>query len=162
MNPRSIVRHRLAALPLSALLLSGCGMFGPATFEVDDRSIEVDAGDEFRLELPANPAIAEDWYLVSPHPDRAVVERAGEHKETEPSDPGVVGGGDGTQYFDFKAVKAGTTKIKLIHCPYNRCTSGTPENPDPQPTLTEETEAPVATGSPGMDPQYFIFTVTVQ
>ncbi|MFC7309635.1 protease inhibitor I42 family protein [Streptomyces monticola] len=158
------MRSRLAAavfLPLAAVALTGCGLFGPEAYEVDERSIEVDAGDEFALSVPANPAMAQDFYLVSPHPDSAVVRRTGEVEETEAGDPGVDGGGDGTRTFEFKAVKAGTTKIKLIHCPLKSCFP-TRDNPDALPTAAPTRPVPTATSSPGTNPEYFIYTVTVR
>ncbi|GHB23880.1 protease inhibitor I42 family protein [Streptomyces chryseus] len=159
------MRPRLAAalaLPLSALALSGCGLFGPATYGPEERSIEVDAGDEFTLSLPASPSMGQDWHLVSPHPDPAVVKRTGQHKETEESDPDLVGGGSGERFFDFEAVKSGTTEIKLIHCPYSSSCSTTADNPEPSPTSSSDTPVPTATGKPGTNPEYFIYTVTVR
>ncbi|MBT2507408.1 protease inhibitor I42 family protein [Streptomyces sp. ISL-98] len=162
------MRIRLApvsALPLallSAFVLTGCGLFGPATYETDERSIEVDAGDEFTLSLPASPSMGQDWYLVSPHPDADVVERTGQHKETEAGEPDLEGGGSGERFFDFKAVKPGTTEIKLIHCPYSSSCSTTKDNPEPAPTSSGSTPVPTATGKPGTNPEYFIYTVTVR
>ncbi|MFE9396623.1 protease inhibitor I42 family protein [Streptomyces flavidovirens] len=159
------MRNRLAAtlaLPLSALALAGCGLFGPTTYGPEERSIKVEAGEEFTLALPASPSTGQDWYLVSPHPDPAVVERTGEHKETEASEPDVEGGGSGERLFDFKAVKPGTTEIKLIHCPYSSSCSTTKDNPEPSPTGSGATPVPTATGKPGTNPEFFVYTVTVR
>lgn len=159
------MRNRLAAaftLPLSALALAGCGLFGPATYGPEERSIEVDAGDEFILSLPASPGMGQDWYLVSPRPDPAVVEHTGGDKETEAGEPGLEGGGSGERFFDFKAVEPGTTEIKLIHCPYSSSCSATEENPEPSPTGSGAAPVPTATGKPGTNPEYFIYTVTVR
>ncbi|MGW0734977.1 protease inhibitor I42 family protein [Streptomyces sp. NPDC002851] len=149
----------LAALPLAAVTLTGCGLFGPATYEPTERSIEVDAGDEFTLSLPASPGLGQSWSLVRPHPDSTVVKRVGEREEVEGSD--LDGGADGTQFIDFKAVKPGTTKIKLIHCIHGRCAT-TEDNPDPHPTGSGAGPVPTATGTPGNEPEYFIYTVTVR
>uniref|UniRef100_A0AAU1I4I8 Uncharacterized protein n=2 Tax=unclassified Streptomyces TaxID=2593676 RepID=A0AAU1I4I8_9ACTN len=62
-------------------------------------------------------------------------------------DSGVDGGGDGTQTFTFQAVAAGTTKIKMSYCVLGDCPGG---------------DDRTATGSPGNDPAYFIYTVTVR
>lgn len=107
--------HRMSAalaLPLAAVMLSACGLFGPETFEADDRSIEVDAGGTFELTLPANPSTGQDWSIVRPGPDRATVRQEGGREEDFGGDSGVDGGGDGTQTFTFQAVAAGTTKIR--------------------------------------------------
>ncbi|MFJ8532151.1 protease inhibitor I42 family protein [Streptomyces sp. NPDC093591] len=142
--------HRLSAalaLPLTAVLLSGCGLFGPETFEADEQSIEVDAGDTFELTLPANPSMGQDWSIVDPGPDRATVRQEGRREEDFGGDSGVDGGGDGTQTFTFEAVAAGTTKIKMSYCVLGVCPDG---------------DDRTATGSPGNDPAYFIYTVTVR
>lgn len=107
--------HRMSAalaLPLAAVMLSACGLFGPETFEADDRSIEVDAGGTFELTLPANPSTGQDWSIVRPGPDRATVRQEGGREEDFGGNGGVDGGGDGTQTFTFQAVAAGTTKIR--------------------------------------------------
>ncbi|GAA1502325.1 hypothetical protein GCM10009730_00670 [Streptomyces albidochromogenes] len=159
------MRHRLAAalaLPLSALALAGCGLNGPQTYGPQERSIKVDAGDAFTLLLPASPSMGQDWYLVGPPPDPSVVERAGQSKETEAGGPDVEGGGSGERSFDFKAVKPGTTEIKLIHCPYSSSCSTSEANPEPSPTSSSDTPVPTATGKPGTRPEYFVYTVTVR
>ncbi|MGW1957886.1 protease inhibitor I42 family protein [Streptomyces sp. NPDC001920] len=145
--------HRLStalALPpavMLAVMLSGCGLFGPETFEADEQSIEVDAGDTFELTLPANPSMGQDWSIVAPGPDRDTVRQEGRRKDDFGGDSGVDGGGDGTQTFTFEAVAAGTTKIRMSYCVLGVC----PEGDDR-----------TATGSPGNDPAYFIYTVTVR
>lgn len=142
--------HRLSAalaLPLTAVMLSGCGLFGPETFEADEQSIEVDAGDTFELTLPANPSMGQDWSIVRPGPDHATVRQEGGREEDFEGDSGVDGGGDGTQTFTFQAVAAGTTKIKMSYCVLGDCPDG---------------DDRTATGSPDNDPAYFIYTVTVR
>ncbi|MBT2400525.1 protease inhibitor I42 family protein [Streptomyces sp. ISL-100] len=160
----SATRNRLVpalALPLtlvSALVLSGCGLFGPTTYEVDERSIEVGAGDEFTLSVPASPGQGQSWFLATPHPDRAVVRLTAQDEEVEGSE--LDGGADGTQFFDFKAVEPGTTKIKLLHCPLGSCDADVGD-PAPLPSHSES-PFPTATATPGLDPEYFIYTVTVR
>ncbi|MGW0314986.1 protease inhibitor I42 family protein [Streptomyces flavidovirens] len=157
------MRNRLAAalaLPLSALALAGCGLFGPETYEVDERTVEVDAGDEFTLSVPASPSLGENWYLADPRPDRDVVRLQGQDEDWE-DDGGNVGGGGGTQSFTFRAIEPGTTKIKLLYCRLGRCTGGFGD-PAPSPSPSES-PFPTASGSPGEhDREYFIYTVTVR
>ncbi|WP_328419507.1 protease inhibitor I42 family protein [Streptomyces sp. NBC_00443] len=141
--------HRLSAalaLPLTVVMLSGCGLFGSETFGAEERSIEVDAGDVFELTLPANPSTGQDWSIVRPGPDRATVRQEGRRKDDFEGDSGADGGGDGTQTFTFRAVATGTTKIKMSYCVLGQCPDG---------------DDRTATGSPGNDPAYFIYTVTV-
>ncbi|MBT2435122.1 protease inhibitor I42 family protein [Streptomyces sp. ISL-22] len=142
--------HRLStalALPLTVVMLSGCGIFGSETFGAEDRSIEVDAGDVFELTLPASPSMGQDWSIVRPGPDRATVRQEGGRKEDFAGDGGADGSGDGTQTFTFQAVAAGTTKIKMSYCVLGDCPDG---------------DDRTATGSPGNDPAYVIYTVTVR
>lgn len=142
--------HRLSTaltVPLTVVMLSGCGFFGPETFGAEDRSIEVDTGDVFELTLPANPSMGQDWSIARPGPDRATVRQEGGREDDFEDDGGAVGGGDGTQTFTFEAVAAGTTKIRMSYCVLGVCPDG---------------DARTATGSPGNDPAYFIFTVTVR
>ncbi|WP_274564413.1 protease inhibitor I42 family protein [Streptomyces spiramyceticus] len=157
------MRNRLAAalaLPLSALALAGCGLFGPATYEVDERSVEVDAGDEFTLSVPASPSLGENWYVADPRPDRDVVRLKGQDEDYE-DDGGNVGGGGGTQSFTFRAIEPGTTEIKLLHCRLGRCNA---EFGDPAPSPSpSESPFPVVSGSPGEhDREYFVYTVKVR
>ncbi len=153
MNGRQIPvkpSHRLStalALPLTAVMLSGCGLVGPETFGADDRSIEVDAGDTFELTLPANPSMGQDWNIVRPGPDRATVRQEGGREDDFAGDSGADGGGDGTQTFTFQTVDAGTTEIELSYCVLGACPDG---------------DDRTATGSPGNDPAYFTYTVTVR
>ncbi|MBT2400527.1 protease inhibitor I42 family protein [Streptomyces sp. ISL-100] len=155
------MRNRLVAafaLPLSALALAGCGLFGPETYEVDERSVEVEAGDEFTLSVPASPSLGENWYVADPRPDRDVVRLQGQDEEYE-DDGGNVGGGGGTQSFTFRAVEPGTTKIKLLYCKLGTCAA---KFGDPAPSPSGS-PIPVASGSPGEnDREYFIYTVTVR
>ncbi|MET9514663.1 protease inhibitor I42 family protein [Streptomyces sp. NPDC002994] len=162
----SATRTRLVpalALPLtllSALVLSGCGLFGPPTYAYDERSIEVDAGEEFTLSVPASPSLGENWYVADPRPDRDVARLRGQDEDWE-DDGGVDGGGGGTQSFTFRAVEPGTTKIKLLYCKLGTCAAkfGDPA-PSPSPS---ESPFPVASGSPGEnDREYFIYTLTVR
>ncbi|MFD0007972.1 protease inhibitor I42 family protein [Streptomyces sp. NPDC127178] len=107
----------------------------------------MDAGDTFELTLPANPSMGQDWSIVRPGPDHATVRQEGGREEDFEGDSGADGGGDGTQTFTFQAVAAGTTKIKMSYCVLGDCPDG---------------DDRTATGSPGNDPAYFIYTVTVR
>jgi predicted secreted protein len=155
------MRHRFAtafALSLSVLVLAGCGLMEPGTYGVDERSIEVEAGEEFTLAVPASPSLGQNWHLAAPLPDRAVVEHVGQREDTEGSD--ADGGADGTQLFDFQAVERGTTQIKLLHCPLGSCGA---KFGDPAPSPSSSASPyPTATAAPGRTSEYFIYTVTVR
>lgn len=61
-------RGLVAALAL--LLLTGCGLFGDSAAEygTKERTITVEAGEEFTLTVPASPALGQNWYLADPRP----------------------------------------------------------------------------------------------
>ncbi|MFD3474479.1 hypothetical protein [Streptomyces sp. NPDC058695] len=70
---RNIVRTA-AASAAALVTLSGCGgSAGPAAIGPGERSVSVDKGDTFTLEVPAIPALGQNWYLASPRPDEGVV-----------------------------------------------------------------------------------------
>lgn len=125
-------------LLLSMTVLSGCGLFGPDTYELDERTVQVEIGETFTLEVPVDVAMGEQWYLTVPKPDVAVVRSSGMREHVEGAGDGLVGGGKGTDYFDFKAVGAGTTAVRLIQCPVSACAGGGsmggPVMPSPSPT----------------------------
>ncbi|WP_030943716.1 protease inhibitor I42 family protein [Streptomyces sp. NRRL S-646] len=129
--------RRLALPALLMTVLAGCGSTGPDTYELGDKHIQVDAGKEFRLSVPVDTAMGEWWYLTSPKPDPGVVRRTGKQEEIK-ADDDAVGSGSGTDYFGFKAVGPGTTKIRLIQCPVGACAgggdAGGPVTPSPVPS----------------------------
>ena len=146
------VPRRLALPVLLMTVLAGCGTTGPDTYELGEKHIQVDAGEEFRLSVPVDTAMGEWWYLTSPQPDRDVVRRTDKREEVE-ADDGAVGSGSGTDFFGFKAVGPGTTKIRLIQCPRGACAgggdAGGPVTPSPvpsgSPALPKEERATIHT-----------------
>ncbi|WP_327351730.1 protease inhibitor I42 family protein [Streptomyces sp. NBC_01304] len=157
MRLRSALSLVLSLVALTAL--SGCGLFGPTTYGVDEQSIEVDAGDEFVLSLPASPSLGENWFVAEPRADKDVV-KLQSLDEDWGDGGGNDGGGGGTQSFTFKAGEPGTAKIKMLHCQLGKCSTklGAPA-PTPSPG---ESPFPVVTGKPGEhDREYYVFTVTV-
>lgn len=121
-----MMRNLWSRLTLSVLLtagLTGCGLAGPSEYELDEKKVEVEVGEEFTLTVPVDIAMGEWWFLTSPKPDRSVVRSTGFREDAEDSGD-LVGAGAGTKFFDFEAVGAGTTEINLIQCPYTGCTGG--------------------------------------
>ncbi|CAL9404337.1 hypothetical protein SUDANB6_01523 [Streptomyces sp. enrichment culture] len=134
--------------------LAACGAAaGPKEYGTDRRTIEAEVGEEFALALPMHPSQGEWWYRVTPHPDAKVVRGEGDREDYEGSD--LVGGGDGTQYFDFKAVGPGTTEIRVLHCPVGTCVGkGESASPRPDATSTNSDQANKA--------RYYTFAVSVR
>lgn len=129
--------RRLALPALLMTLLAGCGLTGPDTYELGEKDIQVDEGEEFTLSVPVDTAMGEWWYLTSPEPDPDVVRKTDKREDIE-ADDDAVGSGSGTDFFDFKAVGPGTTKIRLIQCPHGACAgggdAGSPVTPSPVPS----------------------------
>ncbi|MFS4094260.1 protease inhibitor I42 family protein [Streptomyces sp. AF1A] len=115
----------------------------------------MDAGSRFTLNVPANPSMGQDWYLAAPDPDAGVPKYRGERKDFH--DTPLDGGSGGTQYFDFTAVKSGTTRVTLLYCVLGRCPEGGRATASPSPSA-----APTATGEPSAQPAYFEYRITVR
>ncbi|MFF4359594.1 protease inhibitor I42 family protein [Streptomyces sp. NPDC001604] len=150
--------RRLSSAALLMTVLAGCSNTGPDTYELGEKHIEVDAGEEFRLSVPVDTAMGEWWYLTSPEPNRDVVRRTDKREEIE-ADDDAVGSGSGTDLFGFKAVGPGTTEIRLIQCPRGACAGGGDAGGPVTPS-------PVPSGSPTPQKKYratiHTYTVTVR
>jgi inhibitor of cysteine peptidase len=148
------IKRRCALLGLLLPVLAGCGLSGPKTYELHETRVQVEVGEEFTLKAPVAITMGEHWGMAAPGPDASVVRKIGRRKTVE-SDPDLVGDGTETDFFDFKAVGPGTTKIRLIQCPYGACvgTKGK-ESPSPSPTST--------TAHPDRTATVHAYTVTVR
>lgn len=157
---QATVRRRLVRLTASVLLFGAAGTLTACGSSADrreygtgQRSIEAEAGEEFTLSFPMAPTQGEWWYVVPPEPDGKVVRGEGDREEYEGSDGS--GGGDGTQYFDYEAVGAGTTEIRVLHCPVGTCVGkGATASPRPDAESTNSDQAKKA--------RYYTFEVTVR
>ncbi|MEU9401493.1 protease inhibitor I42 family protein [Streptomyces sp. SID4985] len=161
---------RSASISLAAagalLLLSGCGSSGGADeYGTEKRALTVHAGDRFTLKVPANPELGQNWYLAEPEPDARLVKYRGKRTEEE-GGGGLIGAGDGTQYFDFTALEKGSATVRLLHCPMGSCRSGT-ESGKPLPSASVTGTAsvspfPTATSTPDDRPAFFVYTITIR
>ncbi|MDT0381892.1 protease inhibitor I42 family protein [Streptomyces sp. DSM 42041] len=152
------VRHRAAWALLPVAVLSGCGLGGPDEYELGESSVQAEVGEEFVLSAPVSLAMGENWYITSPDPDSGVVRSTGTDEERG-DDSGPQGASEGTYHFRFEAVGKGTTKIRLIQCPYTACTGGGDMGGPVVPS-------PVPSGSPTPDAEdrakIHTYTVTVK
>ncbi|THA27107.1 hypothetical protein E4198_22805 [Streptomyces sp. RKND-216] len=143
---------------LLVFALAGCSLFGSDTHGLDDRRIRTEVGEEFTLSVPLDVAMGEHWYVTVPRPDDAVVRDVADEEDWGGSGVGE-GGAKGTHSFRFKAVGEGTTKIRLIQCPYTACTGGGDSGGPVVPS-------PVPSGSPTPDAEdrakIHTYTVTVK
>ncbi|MEW2130673.1 protease inhibitor I42 family protein [Streptomyces sp. NPDC005435] len=159
-TPAGAVAATAALLALTACASpSGAHEYGTAR-----RALAVHTGDRFILKVPANPELGQNWYLAEPKPDPRLLKYRGKRTEEE-GGGGLIGAGDGTQYFDFTARAQGTATVRLLHCPMARCHSGTdPGEPLPSASVTGTASVspfPTATGTPDDRPAFFVYRVTI-
>lgn len=109
----------LAALVVP-FVLSGCSSQSPATSNPmmtrmpvynDSGVINIGVNGEFIIQLETNPSTGYDWQKNFDSSYLTLVES---DFEQTPGSEGRLGAG-GTQYFRFKALKAGETKIGLAY-----------------------------------------------
>ena len=107
--------RRLAAIGgLGLVLLGGCGGddgAGVRTFDDPRAGIEVEAGQEFRIELRENPATGYLWRFAA-RPGAAVARYLGSDFQLEEGGEERAGAG-GTRTLRFRAVAAGQTEMVL-------------------------------------------------
>ena len=94
---------------LVVLLTAGCG--GAKTYVDPDKTIITSIEQEFIIALDSNPTTGYDWE-ESHDPYKLILVE----KKYEPDEKaeGLVGAG-GTQYYRFKALKKGDTKVNLVY-----------------------------------------------
>lgn len=154
------MRSTLTPLASAVLLtvLTGCGLTGPDTYQLDEKSVQTEVGEEFTLSVPLKISMGEHWDLTSPKPDASVVRSTGEDEDWEDGGD-EAGSGGATKLFDFKAVGTGTTEIRLIQCPHGACAGGGSAG-------GAVTPSPVPSGSPTPDADeratVHTYTVTVK
>ncbi|MET9290627.1 protease inhibitor I42 family protein [Streptomyces sp. NPDC003077] len=131
-RPRRPIRTAAAALCVAALL-GGCDFGEAAVYSLDHPDITADEGGRFSLSVSQNPSLGEEWYVVAPSPDPAVV-RARGVRAADKDDGLVMVGAGYTRLYDFEAVGQGKTQITLLHCPLNACSGdSTPPSTTPGP-----------------------------
>jgi inhibitor of cysteine peptidase len=118
------------AAALGALGVAGCGGTEEPTFTENERSIEVQAGERFRVEFAANPGVGDAWILA--HEPDADVARLVDDGFASDADEDVVGA-SGTKYFVFDAVGTGATELGFRYC-YRGC--GEAEGEPPERSVT--------------------------
>ncbi|MFE0461419.1 hypothetical protein ACFW1A_19440 [Kitasatospora sp. NPDC058965] len=111
------MRGRALGLAAAAVLLTGCqGQGGDdhgRVFAFGSSEIRVSVGQTFSLhqKLAVTPG-AQDWQVVDPRPDAAVLDVV----RTDRTKPDGETGDGGQVYLVFKAVGKGSTEVVLEHC----------------------------------------------
>ena len=100
----------VVVLILMACLVVGCGG-GVQTYVDSDEVVSIGVNEEFVIALDSNPTTGYNWMEVH---DGVVLSLVEERYDPDEKAPGLVGAG-GTQYFRFKALKAGKTEITVTY-----------------------------------------------
>lgn len=95
---------------LVLFLVAGCGG-GVKTYTDAEQTISVGVNQEFIIALDSNPTTGYNW--EEKH-DATMLSLVESKYEPDKKAKGLVGAG-GTQYFRFKALKAGKTEITLTY-----------------------------------------------
>jgi inhibitor of cysteine peptidase len=113
------MKNLFILLVVTALALTACG--GKSTeipvpqLEISDpgKSIEVTAGNEFKIIIDSNPSTGYHWELVGALDESIVKLVSNEFRASEPVAPGS----GGSDVWVFKAIAAGETTITLGNYP---------------------------------------------
>jgi inhibitor of cysteine peptidase len=112
---KEIRQTAVLALVLVAFSVAGvaCGN-GSETpvYTRDTRTIKVEPGEQFRINLHASPGIGDDWRVVGGL-ERGTVKLVDDSYRAD--DPGLPGG-SGSASFLFEATRSGATDLTLFNC----------------------------------------------
>ena len=106
-------RNLLLVLGLTSLLavslIAGCA--GITAYSNPSQTINATVNGEFAIALDSNPSTGYSWNVSY---DASMLSLEKEEYNPSEKEPGLVGAG-GTQYYQFKALKAGSTEINLTY-----------------------------------------------
>ena len=96
---------------VAACLVVGCAG-GAKTYTDSGQTIDIGVNQEFVIALGANPTTGYDWQESHDEAMLELTEKTYELGKT--AKQGMVGAG-GVDYFTFKALKAGETRITMVY-----------------------------------------------
>jgi inhibitor of cysteine peptidase len=99
----------VAVVVLTLGLVAGC--VGAKTYKDVGEDIDISVGKEFIIALGSNQTTGYSWQASY---DETMLELVESTYEAEETDEEVVGGG-GTEFFRFKALKAGDIEITMTY-----------------------------------------------
>ena len=106
-------RNLLFALSLTSVLavslIAGCA--GITTYTNPSQTINATVNGEFAIALDSNPTTGYSWNASY---DASLLSLEKEKYQPSEKEPALVGAG-GTQHYQFKALKAGSTEINLTY-----------------------------------------------
>lgn len=103
----------LALVWLTTAVLTGCGVTKAVpTYADQTQTINAKLNQEFIIALEANPTTGYDWQPVF---DTGFISQVKKDYQQDDNNGQPMVGSGGTDYFTFKALKAGETKITLTY-----------------------------------------------
>ena len=104
-------KHLILVAMVAILLVAGCAG-GIKTYTDSAQTINIGTNQEFIIALDSNPTTG---YMWQESYNGSMLELVEKHYEMgEKAEQGAVGAG-GVEYFQFKALKTGTTEITLVY-----------------------------------------------
>ena len=113
------MKKLLTLLFASALTLAACGgkqaesTLEPLNISEAGKSIEVTAGNEFKIIIESNPSTGYHWDLIGALDETIVQFVSRDYRADEP----IIPGSGGKDVWIFQALAAGETTITLGHFP---------------------------------------------
>ena len=106
---RNLLLALSLTLALAVSVVAGCT--GIATYSNPAETINTTVNGEFAIALGSNPTTGYSWNVSY---DASLLSLEKEEYTPDKTEPGLVGAG-GTQRYQFKALKAGSTEINLTY-----------------------------------------------
>ncbi|WP_369183017.1 hypothetical protein [Streptomyces sp. Y1] len=104
----------------------------------DERSVTLGPGDRFSIAVEDSASIGDNWSIVNPKADTAVVAAVAQVTDYPPGYEKYNGGG-GTAFYIFEAKGRGTTTITLFNCFRGLCHAPERIQPDDLEWLVRNT-----------------------
>ncbi|MBA7631517.1 hypothetical protein ES703_39049 [subsurface metagenome] len=106
-------RLLLLVAVVAVCLVAGCAG-GVKTYTDSGQTIGISVNQEFVIALGSNPTTGYSWQVSHDETRLELVGGESTYKQGKEAEQGAVGAG-GIEYFRFKALKTGETKITLVY-----------------------------------------------
>jgi len=106
-------RLLLLVAVVAICLVAGCAG-GVKTYTDSGQAIGIGVNQEFVIALGSNPTTGYSWQVSHDETRLELVGGESTYKQGKEAEQGVVGAG-GIEYFRFKALKTGETKVTLVY-----------------------------------------------
>jgi len=101
----------IVAAVVAIFLVAGCAG-GIKTYTDPEQTINISVNQEFIIALDSNPTTGFTWHRSHDATILELIEKT--YEPSEEAEQGLIGAG-GTEYFRFKALKAGKTEITMVY-----------------------------------------------